>query len=1010
MAMESRQRNMRHVWLTFIGVLALLVVGFSPRAFTQGRGAQPPAPADGRAAGPAPAPQRGGTLMSTSNEGADFSPRPPIEAQTAEEEAKSFVLPPGYHMQPVLSDPQIVNPAIMEFDGNGRMYVAEFISYMPDADGNHEHDPINRITRWESTKGDGVYDKRTVFIDHMVLPRMILPLQDGVILTNETDSDDVVQWTDTNGDGVADKREVVFSGVGLGRDGNLEHEQSGFVWGLDNWIYSTYNAFRFRWTPNGYRREPTGPNGGQWGLTQDDDGKMWFVDAGGERGPVNFQFPIQYGAYTPCQRGRGEAPDPDCPPADQPGFETVYPIAGLGDMQGGMRRVRMPLGVLNHFTATNGPAIVRADKEPADMQGDLLFCEPVGRLIRRAKIVNNGGLTQLQNAYPESEFILSKDPLFRPVNIRTAPDGTMYIADMYHGIIQESEWTHPLSYLRRKIEQYQMDKITTHGRIWRLRFDGIPGVPATPQGPAAQATPEIPSQPALEPNFAPPHMYSETPTQLVAHLTSPNGWYRDMAQRLLVLKQDKSVVPALQQMARSSKDLVARFHAMWTLEGLGALDSGLVREEMKDPNPRMRVQAIRASETLYKAGDRSFDTDYRGMALDTDPNVAIQAMLTLNALKAPKVDEVVKAAQAANDAIGVKEIGNWILNPPVINAFLGRGGAVLTPEQRDLLQQGNQVFNELCFTCHGNDGLGAPMAGAPAGTTMAPPLAGSPRVHGHRDYVIRVLLNGLTGQVGDKTYTEVMVPMGQQTNEWIAGVASFIRTSFGNSGGFVTPADVARVRAATGNRKTQWTVGEIQALLPTFLPAESAWKVTASQNNDTAHNALTLAGWNTGEPQKAGMWLQVELPQAVNLTEVDFNVPAGRGGGGGGRGRGAAGRGGRAAGPGGPGAARGGQRQGAGVAPGGGRPGAGPAGAVGAPAQNVMPNGEYPRGYQVQVSTDGSKWSKPVATGEGNPGLMTISFKPVQAKFVRITQTATAEDAPNWGIENLRLYTAAGKN
>ena len=87
-------------------------------------------------------------------------------------------------------------------------------------------------------------------------------------------------------------------------------------------------------------------------------------------------------------------------------------------------------------------------------------------------------------------------------------------------------------------------------------------------------------------------MNDETPAQLVAHLGHPNGWWRDTAQRLLVLKQDKSVVPALQQMARSSNSLVGRFHAMWTLEGLGALDAALVREQMKDPNPRMRIQAL----------------------------------------------------------------------------------------------------------------------------------------------------------------------------------------------------------------------------------------------------------------------------------------------------------------------------------------------------------------------------------------------------------------------------------
>ena len=220
------------------------------------------------------------------------------------------MLPPGYRMELVLAEPDVVNPAVIRFDGNGRMYVAEFITYMRDADGNNQHTPESRITRFESTKGDGVYDKRTVFVDKLVLPRTIVPLDGNSILTNETASDDVVKYTDTNNDGVADKREHFYSGIGIGRDGNLEHEQAGFNWGLDNWIYTTYNAFRIRWTPSGILKEPTGPNGGQWGVTMDDDGKMWFMDAGGERGPMNFQVPIHYGAFTvpdqyePGLRGR----------------------------------------------------------------------------------------------------------------------------------------------------------------------------------------------------------------------------------------------------------------------------------------------------------------------------------------------------------------------------------------------------------------------------------------------------------------------------------------------------------------------------------------------------------------------------------------------------------------------------------------------------------------------------------------------------------------------------------
>ncbi len=281
------------------------------------------------------------------------------------------MLPAGYRMELVAADPDVISPTLIEFDGNGRMYVGEMISYMMDADASREHDPISRISRWESTKGDGHYDKHTVFVDHLVAPRMILPLQDGVILTSETDSDDLVKWTDTNGDGVADKREVVFTGIGQSGDANIEHQKAGLLWNMDNWIYTTYNPFRIRWTPTGFLREPTGPNGGQWGLASDDDGKPWFVDAGGERGPMNFQFPIHYGAFTPCparrpRRPRARAggrrrppPNPNCPPGMENGFEkdfaVVWPAPGIGDMQGGIGRTRMPAQNLNHFTAATGP-------------------------------------------------------------------------------------------------------------------------------------------------------------------------------------------------------------------------------------------------------------------------------------------------------------------------------------------------------------------------------------------------------------------------------------------------------------------------------------------------------------------------------------------------------------------------------------------------------------------------------------------------------------------------------
>ena len=299
----------------------------------------------------------------------------------------------------------------------------------------------------------------------------------------------------------------------------------------------------------------------------------------------------------------------------------------------------------------------------------------------------------------------------------------------------------------------------------------------------------------------------------------------------------------------------------------------------------MRAQAVRVSETLYKAGDKSFADEYRALAKDQDTRVAIQAMLTLNLFKLPDAADVIKSVKAGNKAKGVALIADRLLAPPATTTFGGGRRGPLTPEQEKRLQQGSEVFGALCFSCHGTDGMGQPMAGAAPGVTMAPPLAGSPRVQAHRDYVIKVLLQGLTGPVDGRSYPEVMVPMGGSSDEWVAGIASYVRTSFGNSGGLVTPADVARVRAETAARKALWTVPELEASLPRLLDSQQ-WKLSASHAPEAAAGAATLRGWNSGVPQTAGMWFAVELPQPALVTEIQFDS-AGAGGGGGRAGRGA---------------------------------------------------------------------------------------------------------------------------
>ena len=967
---------------------------------------------------------------------ADFGPREPILAKTPAEQLKGFVMPPGYRMELVASDPAIQQPTFIEFDGNGRMYVGEMRSYMLDDLGTKEYEPLNRISLFESTKGDGVFDKHTVFIDNITAPRAVVPLDKGRVLVNVTHDDNLYLYTDTDNDGVADKKEIFYTGVGLNRDGNIEHEQSGFVWAMDNWIYSTYNTFRFRWTPTGILKENIPNSGGQWGLTQDDNGTTWNIDAGGEQGPVNFQIPIQYGTFN--------APD-----GMEDNYQVVFPISGLYDMQGGMNRIRVPLGVLNHFTAATGPDIFRGTALPDDLRGDLIFAEPVGRLVRRTKIVKTEGSTQLKNAYPFSEFIMNTDPLFRPINTKTAPDGSLYIVDMYHGIIQDTQWSAPGTWMNPRVKQLQLDKIVGLGRIWRVRYDGIP---------AHESAPVIAGKPAKSLNLTQPRMLDETPAQLVAHLTDPNGWWRDSAQRLLILKQDKSVAPALEAMVKSSDYLVARFHALWTLEGLNAMPASLVREAMKDSAPRLRVQAIRASETLYKAGDRSFEADYRATAKDSDPDVAIQALLTANILKLPDVTTLAKAVVAENKAKGMQEVGTWIANGSVSGGRggAGRGGAVaLAPELQALMDNGAATFTSLCFSCHGTDGRGLQIPDGAPGATMAPPLAGSPRVQGHRDYVIKALLNGVTGPIDGKTYTQVMIPMNGFTDEALAGIASYVRNSFGNGAGYITAADVARVRAAN-TRTTPWTVSDLVATLPTQLLQEASWKVSASAtgtaNTANVQNAFNLNGWAlpaavaatagtaaaapAAAPEADG-WFQVELPTAINLAEITFNAGrAGARGGAGGAGAGGGRAGGAAGGPaGGPagappaaGAPAAPQAQAAVLPPGTPAPAANPAvgGQAGGPGGGARagrgqggPGGAapaaavpaVPRQFGVQVSQNGTAWTTLPVQSRADGTLTIISFKPVQAKFVRITSpvAAPANGAPApaaWSMTNLRLYQA----
>jgi glucose/arabinose dehydrogenase len=849
-------------------------------------------------------------------------PSPIIKALSPAASIATMQMPGGYRLEPVLTEPDIAEPVMVAFDGDGRMYVAEMRTYMQDADAKGEQTPFSRVSRHEDTDGDGIYDKHTVFADKLLLPRIMLTLDDRIII-GETNTDDLYSYRDTDGDGVADEKTLWFKGGARG--GNMEHQPNGLVWAMDNGLYSTYYDYRLRVGADGKAiKEQIPVNGGQWGLTQDDWGKVWFVNAGNETGPVHFQQHIIYGQFTGPGEQIGE-------------YKSVWPIARMPDVQGGPGELR-PDNTLNHFTATSGQDIFRGDRLPEDLRGDLLFAEPVGRLIRRTSITVEDGVTRLANPYEREhgEFIRSTDPLFRPVNTITAPDGTLYIVDMYRGIIQQGEWTQKGSYLREQIDALEMEKHTGRGRIYRLRHDGFE------RGPQ-------------------PRMLEETPAQWVEHLSHPNGWWRDTAQKLLVLRRDRSVVPALEKLATSdSADPRPRLHALWTLDGLGALDDKLILRALKSADPQVRMAGLRLTEApliAKPAAHKALAAAVRTALHDADPRVTIQAMLSTRRAALPDAKKVIQATAAASTSAGVYAINEQLWadsnnEDPQLLRVLGVNGL-------KSYRSGATLYKSVCFACHGSDGHGAPKPGAD-GSTIAPSFADSRLVLGDERAAIAIVLHGLQGKVDGVDYGAPMVPMSSYSDTELANVLTYIRNSFGNRAPAVAPAAVAARRAADAGRSSYWTLAELTSQIPALdVPRErfkrrAEWTLAVNMEarDNSPPEAMLDGDPKTGYFTKGFKpfpveWLTVELPARSRITGIDVDSSGEKG-----------------------------------------------------------PDGKdtgWAPAYSVEVSDDGQTWTMAVPRAVGEPHARLNLAAPLQAKHLRITITEKEGWQP-WVIKELNLY------
>ena len=140
-------------------------------------------------------------------------------------------------------------------------------------------------------------------------------------------------------------------------------------------------------------------------------------------------------------------------------------------------------------------------------------------------------------------------------------------------------------------------------------------------------------------------------------------------------------------------------------------------------------------------------------------------------------------------------------------AFVGDACAQAPAAATDAqVAEGKKNYMTICFACHQPTGLGLPM--------VFPPLAKSPYVNGNPERFAAIILKGNIGpfKVDEKPYNNIMPPQeAVLTDDKIASVMTFVRASFGNSGGPVSPDDVAAARKKFVDRKTSWTQPELDA-------------------------------------------------------------------------------------------------------------------------------------------------------------------------------------------------------
>jgi len=548
--------------------------------------------------------------------------------KTPEQALASFRVRPGFRVELVAAEPIVIDPVSFDWGADGRLWVVEMRDYPLGVDGRGKPGGVVKVL--EDLDGDGRYEKMSVFLEGLSFPSSVMPWRKGVLIAA---APDLIYAEDTDGDGRADARRVLFTGF---TEGNQQHRFNGFEWGLDGWVYVangdgggtvksvatgktlSIRGRDLRLLPDTGEMETVSAQT-QYGRRRDDWGH-WF----GNNNPTwlwHVTLPEHYLRRNPRLAVKSVLHVL----ANYEDSTRVYPVSAE------MVRPNQPWS-LNHVTSGCSPCPYRDDLFGLECVTSVFANEPVHNAIHREVLERRGTGFVSRRAVGEerSEFLASTDNWFRPVTTRTGPDGALYVADMYRFVLEHPEWISP-EMLSRLDTRAGTDK----GRIYRV----------VPEGRARRSIPNLAKK-----EFS----------QLVVALDSPNGWTRDMAQRLIVERGAVSgvEVEALGGLLEVTHAPQVRVQTLATLGLLGKLSEPQLIRALADPHAEVRCEALRQSEPRAEER-RSGDGVNTGsgarfgavaaLASDSDPFVRLQAAFSLGAWPLERAEPVLRQLSERED-------------------------------------------------------------------------------------------------------------------------------------------------------------------------------------------------------------------------------------------------------------------------------------------------------------------------------------------------------------------------